>query len=469
MSRTRKVYLETLGCEKNLVDSQAALGLLLGEGFESSDHPEDADLLVLNTCGFLQAARDESLDRIRELGEHKGEGVLVVMGCFVQGGTHPIRELVPAVDHVLGVGQYDQLAGLLAPRSHAAPLAPPEEAPYAGYGVRVLSGATHVAHLKIAEGCNQSCAFCKIPRLRGKQRSRRVEDLVAEARALSAKGVRELILIAQNSSAYGIDLEGRPRLPQLCEALSEIEGIEWLRVMYAYPAMFTDRLMDELFGLEKVVSYLDIPVQHASPRLLEAMDRGYDIDRFLRQLERLRSLRPEIMLRSTALLGFPGETEEDLVELLDFLAEARFDHLGTFVYSHEEHTPAFALVDDVDPAEKEDRRARVEDLQWDISLERKRGFLGRRFRVVVDEIFPDPQSADLESLPCEAGHDPRSEWADGPVAFARSEGFCHEIDGGIWVPAGSLNPGGMAEVVPVGCGPYDLYASIPDDPGGEAS
>jgi ribosomal protein S12 methylthiotransferase len=468
MSRTRTVYLETLGCEKNLVDSQSAMGLLLGSGFSPTPEPRGADLLVLNTCGFLQAAREESLDRIRELGAQKGGGTLVVMGCFVQGATHPITELVPEVDHVLGVGQYDQLAGLLARDAHAIPLASPEEAPYAGYGVRALLGPTHVAHLKIAEGCNQSCSFCKIPVLRGKQRSRPLSELVAEARALAGLGVRELILIAQNTTAYGIDLPQRPRLPQLCAALSEVDGIEWLRVMYAYPAMFTDRLMDETYALEKVVSYLDIPVQHASPPVLEAMDRGYDIERFLRQLERLRGLRPDIMLRSTALLGFPGETEDDVVALLDFLAEARLDHLGTFVYSHEENTPAFGRRDDVDSEEKEDRRARVEDLQWDISLERKGAMLGRSLEVVVDEVFEDPAEADLSSLPCELGEDPRGAWSGGAVAFARSEGFCHEIDGGIWLPASGLTPGDTLRVVPVGCGPYDLY-SRPEVPSGGTS
>ena len=457
MSR-RRVYFETLGCEKNLVDSQAALGLLLGGGFIAVDTPRQADLIVLNTCGFLQAAREESLERIQDLGENKGNSKLVVMGCFVQGGTHAIRELVPEVDHLLGVGQYQALASLVEDGAVAPPLADPSEAPYAGYGVRALTGPSHVAHIKIAEGCDQSCTFCKIPFLRGKQRSRTVESIVEEARTLAGGGVREVILIAQNSSSYGIDLPSRPRLGELCRKLSEIDGIDWIRILYAYPPMFTDRLADEVYGVEKVVSYLDIPIQHASPRILEAMGRGYDPDGLRRRIERLRRIRPGIMLRSTALLGFPGESEEDVEVLLDFLAEVGFDHLGSFVYSHEEKTRAFELGDTVDAAEKEDRQARVEDLQWEISLERKGLLLGKKIEIVIDEVFEDSAAAELENLPSGLGEDPRAEWSTGPVAFGRSEGFCLEIDGGVWVQGAGLKAGDRLGVVPVGCGPYDLWA-----------
>jgi len=463
MTRAPRVYLETLGCEKNLVDSQAALGLLLGRGFVCADEPDGADLIVLNTCGFLQAARAESLDRIGELAQVKGSGKLVVMGCFIQGGTHSVQEIVPEVDHVLGVGQYRELASLLDRKASAPPLADPSEAPYAGYGVRVLTGVAHVAHIKIAEGCNQSCAFCKIPMLRGKQRSRPVEDIVEEARGLAARGVKEIILIAQNTSSYGIDLEGRPRLGQLCRALARLEGIEWIRVLYAYPPMFTDRLVDEVYEIENVVSYLDIPIQHASPRILEAMNRGYDPDDLRRRIERLRQKRPDIMLRSTVLLGFPGEQEEDVEMLLDFLAELRFDHLGTFVYSREEQTAAYPLDETVDEAEKEDRRARVQDLQWDLALASKTSLLGRSLDVMVDEIFDDPGSAGLFDLPLEHGKDPRKGWAGRPVAFARSEGFCLEIDGGIWLPGEGLRPGDRTRVTPVACGPYDVWA-VPMEP-----
>ncbi len=459
MSRAPRVYLETLGCDKNLVDSQAALGLLRRQGFEAVQTPSDAQLIVLNTCGFLEAARRESMERIEELAETKGDATFVVMGCFIQGGTHPVQRLVPGVDHVLGVGQYETLASLLDPSAEAPPLGDPDEAVYSGYAVRTLDDTpSHVAHVKIAEGCSQTCSFCKIPILRGRQRSRPIASIVDEARRLSERGVRELILIAQNTSAYGIDLGGDSRLGALCRALAELDGIEWIRVLYAYPSMFSDRLMDEVYGVDKVVSYLDIPIQHASPRVLEAMGRPYDTDALRRRIERLRTVRPDIMLRSTVLVGFPQEEEEDLEILLDFLAEVRFDHLGSFVYSREEQTAAHAWGDPVDQAEKEDRQARVEDLQWDIALERKASLLGRTMDIVIDEVFDDPEEAELDSLPLERGDDPRSGWTGKPVAFGRSEGFSLEIDGGIWVEGEGLAPGDSARVTPVACGAYDLWA-----------
>lgn len=455
--RERTVYLDTLGCEKNTVDSEGALGLLLQRGFRVVDDPTDAGLIVLNTCGFLDSARRESLDRLRELAAEKGEARLVAMGCLVQGGTHDLQREVPGLDAVLGVGQYDRLAELFD-GGEAGPLASPDEAPYAGYGARALLTPAHVAHVKLAEGCNQSCSFCKIPALRGRQRSRRIPEVLDEVHRLVADGVREVILIAQNSSAYGIDLPGQPRLGDLCRALAGVPRLRWIRVMYAYPPMFTLRLARDVYSEPKVVSYLDIPIQHASAPVLDRMNRGYDPDRLRRQIEELRRLRPDIMLRTTALLGFPGETEEDVVALMDFLDEVGFDHLGTFVYSHEEQTPSFVWEDDVDPEEKEDRRARVEALQWDVGLERKRPWLEREVEIVVDEVFDDAEDALLDSVAIEAGEDPRASW-NGPVAFGRTQGFCYEVDGGVWLDGRGLQPGEFRNVRLVGCGPHDFLAT----------
>jgi ribosomal protein S12 methylthiotransferase len=299
--------------------------------------------------------------------------------------------------------------------------------------------------------------------LRGRQRSRSIPELLAEAHRLVAQGVRELILISQNTSAWGIDLPGQPRLGDLCRSLAEIPQLKWIRVMYAYPPMFNRKLAEDVWSVDKVVSYLDIPVQHASPPVLERMDRGYDPEAFLRRIAELRSMRPGIMLRSTALLGFPGETEDDVVALLDFLDEVAFDHLGTFTYSHEERTPSWAMADDVDPAEKEDRRARVESIQWDVGLERKRPWLGRRVEMVVDEVFEDAGEALLGSVAIEAGDDGRASWK-GPVAFGRTEGFCYDIDGGVWLPAGDLEEGQFLMADLVACGPYDFLAHAAEDP-----
>ncbi len=451
------VYLDTLGCEKNLVDSEDALGLLLGQGFAVAGRPQDADLVVVNTCGFLTSARQESLERIRELAAQKNGGKLVVMGCFVQGGTHDLQRLVPEVDAVLGVGQYHRLAELWAGAPAPLPTLP-ELAPYMGNGARAALTPRHVAYLKIAEGCNQSCSFCKIPALRGRQRSRPLATLLAQAQRRVEDGASELILIAQNTSSWGIDLPGRPRLPQLCQELAQLPELRWIRVMYAFPPLFTDRLADELYAQPKVASYLDIPIQHDSASVLQRMDRGYDVGRLRRQVARLRTLRPSIMLRSTALVGFPGESEDDLVELLDFLAEIQFDHLATFVYSHEQGTPAYVLHDDVDPAEKEERAARVQALQWDLARERKRALLGKTLEVVVDAVHRGARMGGLLDVPVEAGEDPRAAWHGRPVAFGRSDGFCYDIDGGLWFPAEGLRPGDRLAVEVVGCGPYDLLA-----------
>jgi ribosomal protein S12 methylthiotransferase len=465
--RSTAVYLDTLGCEKNVVDSEAALGLLLQRGFTLVGSPRVADLVVVNTCGFLAVSRAESLDRIRELATQKNGGKLVVMGCFVQGGTHDIQRLVPEVDAVLGVGQYHRLAELFdtaaagepARAADVAMAGVPDAAlaPYMGLEVRATLTPRHVAYLKIAEGCNQPCTFCKIPLLRGRQRSFPLQGLVAQARGLVERGAQELILIAQNSSSWGIDLADRPRLPQLCGALSELDGLRWIRVMYAFPALFTDALAEELYALPKVTSYLDIPIQHASPAVLERMRRGYDPARLRRQVQRLRTLRPDIMLRTTALVGFPGETEEDVAQLLDFLAEIGFDHVGTFVYSHEEGTASHAFEDDVDPQDKEDRARRVIDLQWDVALERKQAMLGRTMEVVVDEVHPGARDSGVLDVPIEVGEDLRTRW-NGPVAFARSAGFCYDVDGGLWLAGDGLSAGDRVDVRPIACGPYDLLA-----------
>jgi ribosomal protein S12 methylthiotransferase len=453
----RRVFLETLGCEKNLVDSESALGLLLDQGFEVVDTVEDAELIVLNTCGFLESARQETLERLHELADDKGDAKLVAIGCMVQGGTHDLQREVPAVDHVLGVGQYHRLADLAGGAS-APPLESPDLAPYAGYGARRLLTPSHVAHMKIAEGCNQSCSFCKIPALRGRQRSRSVPELLAEAHQLVAQGVRELILISQNSSAYGIDLPGQPRLGDLCRSLSTIDDLRWIRIMYAYPPMFTTKLLEDVYSQAKVVSYLDIPVQHASASVLERMDRGYDREQFRDKVERLRAIRPEVMIRTTALLGFPGETEDDVVELLDFLDDVGFDHVGTFVYSHEEQTTAGEWADDVDPSEKEDRRARVESLQWEIGQSLKESRLGRTVDLVVDRVMDSAAEAELEGVPFEAGEDLELPARSAPVAFARSEGFCYEIDGGVWLAGSGLSAGDFCRARLVGCGPFDFIA-----------
>jgi ribosomal protein S12 methylthiotransferase len=382
-----QVYMHTLGCPKNRVDSEIMLGTLAEAGYRLTQEPRRADVIVVNTCGFIESAKEESIAAIVELAEMKTGGrckKLVVAGCLTQRYHAELAVELPEVDHFVGTGAYQDIARIVADAQASRVIVPDPDFVHAASTPRVNSLPSHSAYLKIAEGCDNACAFCIIPRLRGPQRSRGIDDLVAEAQALSADGAVELSLVAQDLTAWGQDLPGRPRLHQLLPALCRVDGIRWIRLHYAYPRDFPDALIDVMAGEPKIVKYLDMPLQHSSDRLLRAMKRGRD-SRFLRELlAKLRERVPGLALRTSLIVGLPGESEEDFAELLSFVREQRFERLGVFEYSREEGTPAAEMDGQVPDAVKRARFDAVMRVQRDIAAAHQQSWVGRRVEVLVE-------------------------------------------------------------------------------------
>ena len=413
---SRKVFCATLGCDKNLVDSEALLGRFIQSGVGVVADPEDADIWVLNSCGFIDAARRDSEETLCDLIENKGERTLVVCGCWSQEHGRDIRRRFPEVDIVAGVGQADKVVEACLGRSQTEPdteragvsssgdnpfaLAGPPivEDPmlvqYTGMLDRPLLTPGHLAFVKIGEGCNFNCAFCRIPLIRGKQRSRTIEEIVTEARSLVERGVAEIQLVSQNTSDFGRDTG--QNLLELVRALDGIDGLRWVRLLYLYPGLVTVDDLLRLLELRSIVPYLDLPIQHASDRLLKAMRRPGGCSSNAAFFRALRKERPDLTLRSTALMGFPGEEDEDVTILADFLAEVEFDHLGTYRYSPETGTSAAELPNRVPDEVILDRESLIMDLQADISLRRQMGRLGETHDVVIDQVIPSIDSPEAE-------------------------------------------------------------------------
>jgi ribosomal protein S12 methylthiotransferase len=392
-----KVYLESLGCARNQVDSEAMLGKLDLSGWEIAEDPADAEVIVVNTCGFIEPAAEESIDTILSLSEYKKTGKcrrLVVTGCLPQRYGKEIADALPEVDFFLGTGGYDQILSAVDPKSGitGCSLPDPEAVDVRSVEYRRPVGSSHTAYLKIAEGCDRHCTYCIIPRLRGRQRSRPVETLVQEAMDLIQKGARELVLVAQESTRYGADFSngsGRVTLSDLLRRLSEVAGDTWLRVMYGHPDSLSESMIETIASLPNVCPYFDIPIQHASPSILKRMGRGYEPERLRDLISRIRRIAPHASLRTTVIVGFPGETEEDFDALMDFVEAVRFDHLGAFTYSDGEDLPAHALSDPVDPETAEERRDLLMARQQLISMENNRRFLGQTLPVLIEE-NPEP-------------------------------------------------------------------------------
>jgi len=386
----RKVGLINLGCPKNQVDAEVMLGRLKAAGYEVTPDAEEAEVIVVNTCGFIESAKEESVDAILEAARLKDGGrlkKLIATGCLTQRYGKELAEAIPELDAVVGTGAPQDitavLPGVFAP--HTGPLltiGAPGGA-MDGQG-RIRVGAPHSAYLKIAEGCSKRCAFCVIPHLRGDLASRPLESIEAEARELAAQGVVEVNLISQDTTNYGLDLYGRKRLPDLIARLSAVDGIRWLRLLYTFPTDYTDGLLSVLADSETVVPYIDLPLQHAADTVLKRMHRTGTRARLESLIERIRQKIPGVALRSSFIVGFPGETEAEFRALHDFVAEQRFDHLGVFTYSHEEGTPAYAMRDDVPPHEKQARKDALMELQADISAEKLQALVGKRVPVLVD-------------------------------------------------------------------------------------
>ncbi|HJN72303.1 MAG TPA: 30S ribosomal protein S12 methylthiotransferase RimO [Myxococcota bacterium] len=383
-----KVHLVSLGCPKNRVDSEVMVGTLSERDYELVDDPDGADVIVVNTCSFIQPATEESIETVLEMARFK-EGrckKLVVTGCMVQRYGAELEGELPEVDHFLGTGEYHRIADVIrrtdAPRSYVdVPMYIHDE-----LAPRVNSWAGHSAYLKISEGCNHRCSFCIIPKLRGKLRSRSVESLSIEAARLAAQGVRELNLVSQDSTAYGRDLYGSPALAQLLRSLCRVDGLEWIRIHYAYPIGLPDELLAAIAEEPKVVPYLDMPLQHASGPMLKAMKRGVTRSSQERILSRVRSAVPDISLRTTFIVGFPGETDEDFAVLEDFVQQQRFSRVGVFAYCQEDGTPAASLPDQVPEELRSARQEALMARQARISAELHSEQLGQLVPVMVDGV-----------------------------------------------------------------------------------
>jgi ribosomal protein S12 methylthiotransferase len=463
----RFVHITTLGCDKNLVDSEALLGRLAKRGVAPTDDPEAADILVINTCGFIEAARLDSYDAIAGLCARKGGRTLVVTGCLSQEQGEALRERFPDVDLVSGVGNFDRVVAALDARADAVPIGRPEDARYECLAERPLLTPPHLAFVKISEGCNFRCAFCRIPLIRGDQRSRPVAEIVDEAARLAARGVTEIMLVSQNTSDYGRGT-GEDLL-DLATALGGIEALRRIRLHYLYPGLVDDARMCRVLDTPRVVPYVDMPVQHASPRVLKRMNRPCDVAALERFFTGLRAERPDVVLRTTLLLGFPGEEEEDVERTADFLSRIRFDHVGTYRYSPETGTPGADMTDAPDPEEVADREARLLDLQRDISLERQQARLGRVDEVVVDDIADAALWRDLiadlddAGTACVAsGSEPAPSagrlLSGDAVAVARGTAQAYDVDGVTLMPARGLAPGQWLRARTVAVTPYDTQA-----------
>ena len=392
-----KVGFISLGCPKNLVDGEVMLGYAQEAGHEITANSADADVIVVNTCAFIDNAKQESIDTILEMAQQKRDGKcsrLVVTGCLAERYRDELKKEIPEIDAVLGTGEVPEILGAIAPA--AAPLKfftkPPGTLPtyiYDAETPRVLTTPRHFAYVKIAEGCDYTCAFCIIPTLRGEYRSRTRESIVAEARALAARGVKELLLISQDTTFFGIDRKERGALAALLRELNTVEGLEWIRLLYLYPTTITDDVLDAMAECDKVCRYVDLPLQHASADVLKRMRRPGNRKTYDALLARIRSRVPGVTLRTTFIVGFPGETEAEFAELDAFVADTEFDHIGVFTYSHEEGTRAYAVKDDVPAATKRKRRDRIMKRQQQIVARKQEARTGSEVRVLIDGPSPE--------------------------------------------------------------------------------
>ena len=383
-----RVGMVSLGCAKNQVDGEMLMASLKNAGYELSDDAALADVAIINTCGFIESAKAESIEEILELVTLKKEGrikKIVVTGCLSQRYQQEIRKEIPEVDAVVGIGANGEIAEIIGkvmegetqdvfPEKEKMPLC----------GDRELSTPSYFAYLKIAEGCDNRCTYCAIPLIRGGYRSRTIESIVEEAQKLVDDGAKELIVIAQDTSRYGLDLYGELKLPELLRRLCQIEKLRWVRLLYCYPDTVTDELLDVMASEEKIVKYIDLPLQHASGRVLKAMNRRGDKESLLKLIAHMREKVPGLILRTTLITGFPGETEEDFTELSEFVQEVRFDRLGCFAYSQEEDTPAALLPNQIDEETKNRRAEIIMEQQMEIMQQKGEEMIGKAVTVLTE-------------------------------------------------------------------------------------
>ena len=441
-----KVLFISLGCDKNLVDSEEMLGLLASHGYSITDDETAADVIVINTCCFIHDAKEESIQTILEMAEYRKSGsckALLVTGCMAQRYQKEIREEIPEVDAVLGTTAFDDILEALEKTLQGSCVEEFKDINYLPLVQenRVLTTGGHFAYLKIAEGCNKHCTYCIIPKLRGNYRSVPMERLVSQAEYLAKQGVKELILVAQETTIYGTDLYGKKSLHVLLNKLCEISGIQWIRVLYCYPEEIYDELIQTIKVQTKICNYLDLPIQHASDRILKRMGRRTSKAQLIEIVNKLRTEIPDITLRTTLITGFPGETQEDHEELMAFVDEMEFDRLGVFTYSPEEDTPAAEMPNQIDEEVKKDRQAELMELQQEISLDKGNDKIGQRLLVMIE-----------------------GKVADENAYVGRTYADAPNVDGYIFVNTGELlMSGDFARVVVTGALEYDLIGEIADE------
>lgn len=381
-----KVFIDTLGCPKNFNDTQTAKGFLEGTGYETVQDPENADAIIINTCGFINDAKKESIERIFDYCAYKEAGKkIIVSGCLSQRYGNELFEEMPEVDCFLGVNEYERLPEILKTLDSRSKHITNSYADVLPRMCRKLDDNCFSSTVKIAEGCNNRCAYCVIPSIRGGYRSKTIEDILEETKQLAAAGCKELILIAQDVTNYGVDLYGEYMLPELLKKLCRIDGIEWIRLMYCYEDRITDELIEVMAEEPKICKYIDIPIQHSSDDVLKAMLRRSTEDSIRNTIARLKARIPDIHIRTTLIVGFPGETDEDYEKLLEFVEEMRFARLGVFAYSQEENTVAGEMQDQIDEEIKEERLTGIMRAQLEISLESNKEKIGKTFKVLVEE------------------------------------------------------------------------------------
>lgn len=441
-----KILFISLGCDKNLVDSEEMLGLLNSRGYAFTDDETEADIIVINTCCFINDAKEESVQTILEMAEYKKSGscrALIVTGCMAQRYRQEILDEIEEVDMVLGTTAYDEIVSAVEAALNGSRKVGEKPLTYLPdvKEKRIVTTGGHFAYLKIAEGCNKCCTYCIIPKLRGKYRSVPMERLVEQAQELAQQGVKELILVAQETTVYGVDLYGKKSLHLLLQKLCAISGIRWIRILYCYPEEIYDELIETMRTEPKICHYLDLPIQHASDAVLKRMGRRTTRADLTQIIEKLRAAMPDIMLRTTLIAGFPGETQEQHEELMDFIDEMEFDRLGVFTYSQEEDTPAASMPDQIDEETKLTWQEELMELQQEIAFDRAQEMVGRTVTAMVE-----------------------GKVADENAYVARTYGDSPNIDGLLFIHTDeSLMSGDFVRAKITGAAEYDLIGEISDE------
>ncbi|MCS6918939.1 MAG: 30S ribosomal protein S12 methylthiotransferase RimO [Fimbriimonadales bacterium] len=437
------VRLITLGCAKNEVDSEEIAGVLQRAGYQLDARTDAPDVVIINTCGFLESAQREGLQVIREALQLKRQGKtqrVIVAGCMVQRLGESLKQMLPEVDAWVGVGQMARFAEIVdsarLTRQTITDIQPPHHR-WADVPTRLRSRAPWTAYLKVSEGCDHKCTFCTIPSFRGRHVSKPIERVLEEARWLAANGAKELNLIAQDTTQYGYDLYKKFMLPTLLRELNAIEGVEWIRIHYAYPSRITDELIEAMASLPKVAKYLDVPLQHADAKVLRAMRRPGDGERYLKMIQKLRAAMPEIAIRTTFIVGFPGEGESEFQNLLDFMQAAQLDRVGAFIYSREKGTPSAEMPDQVPFRVKRERFDKLMRFQQPISLARNQQLVGKTVRVLIE-----------------------SHSEDGKYAIGRSHRDAPDVDGLVYVRNGVAQAGEFVDVKITQADVYDVWGEL---------